>query len=82
MYAGSQDYTSQSVLLTFSATNTRLTVPTSILDDSTNENTEDFFARLQFEVAPSVNVQIQPQQATIRITDDDGTPSNTWCGAQ
>ena len=78
--AALQDYTPESVLLTFSPTNTRLTVPISIIEDSTNEETEEFFARLLFEVAPTGRVELQPQQTTIQITDNDGIAfeMNEW----
>ena len=69
---GLQDYTPESILLTFSETDTRHTVPISILNDNVNEGTEDFFAGLQFAVETNLNVQIQPQQATIQILNDDG----------
>ena len=69
---GGQDYTSEDVLLTFSATNTRHTVPISITDDVINENTEEFFARLVIESTQSGRIELEPEQATIQITDNDG----------
>ena len=67
-----QDYTSSDVLLTFSSTSTRNTVPISITDDVINEGTEEFFARLSINTALSGQIELQPQQATVQISDNDG----------
>ena len=69
---GGQDYTSLNAPLTFSSTTTRHTVPLSITEDNINERTEEFFARLSINTAPSGRVELEPQQATITITDNDG----------
>ena len=67
-----QDYTSSDVLLTFSPTSTRNTVPISITGDVINEGTEGFFARLSINTALSGQIELQPQQATVQISDNDG----------
>ena len=67
------DYTSTDQILTFSSTNTRIIVPVPIQDDDVFENDEVFLANLEPDTANSVVFAIiQPEQATLRILDNDG----------
>lgn len=67
-----EDYDAVNKLLTFSATDTRHNIVIVLNNDEINENTEDFLASLTFEGAVNENIQLQPHQSTVRITDDDG----------
>ena len=42
-------------------------------DDNINENLEDFVASLSFEFAVSGAIVLQPDEAMIQVTDNDGT---------
>lgn len=68
------DYEAVNQTLTFDATNTRTTVPITIVNDEVDENEENFISRLSLEpvVGDPPNVQLQPDQATLLIGDDDG----------
>ncbi len=68
------DYTSVDQILTFSPTNTRIMVSVNIQDDAIDEIDEIFIANLELDLANSVlSALIQPEEATLRILDDDGT---------
>ena len=68
------DYTSVNRTLTFSSTSTRITISVPILDDNIDENDEIFLANLELDQVNSVLFAlIQPDKATLRILDDDGT---------
>ena len=58
-------------LLTFDATSTSQTVEISVTDDSVSEGTEQFVATLNFVGNVGNGVQLEPNEATVQITDDD-----------
>lgn len=69
----SSDYTSVDQLLTFSSTNTTITVSVPIQDDNIDE--DDEYLRMRIELDPAsgqTNVQLMPDQAQLFIQDDDG----------
>ena len=68
------DYTALSDrLLTFNSTITRHTVNIAIVEDEVHETVEDFLASLTFSGVVSASVVLEPDQATIQITDNDRT---------
>lgn len=69
--SGPDDFTNLEVTLTFDGTNQRENVPIAIRDDSYDETTEQFFARLRLDAVVN-NVRIDPSEAMIIIQDDDG----------
>ena len=60
-------------LLTFNSATTRQGVEVSITGDSVNEGEETFQARLSFAGPVANGIQLGPNQATVEISDDDGT---------
>ena len=64
-------------LLTFSSTNTRETVEITVTDDSTSEGIEQFLASLNFVGTPVDGIRLVPNQATVRINDNDSKSLHT-----
>ena len=50
----------------------RSTLSISIIDDAVDEAEEEFMASLTLVTTSGRNVQVNPDQTTIKITDDDG----------
>ena len=69
--AGS-DYNSTVTDLTFSSNVQRIVVRVPILQDSAIEGTEQFRASLSLVQSNGVNVTVSPDQATVKILDDEG----------
>ena len=67
------DYSNVTVVLTFSNVITQLTVEVAIIDDAVYELDEDFNTFLLESVELERDIVISPDQATVTITDDDGT---------
>ena len=65
------DYQSVNQTLTFSPTNTTITISVPILDDQVDEDREFFIVKLAL-VNEQQNVQIQPDEATVFVEDNDG----------
>ena len=59
----------------FSADTTQRDVSITITDDRVNEPLEEFFLALEFvSVGVDESIQLNPDMAVIRITDNDGQP--------
>ena len=70
------DYQSLNQTLTFSPDNTRMLITVPIADDGVDEENEYFLGRLALEPEDEdQSVQIQPDEATLFIIDDDGEPT-------
>ena len=65
------DYQSVNQTLTFSPINTAITISVPILDDQVDEDQEFFIVKLVL-VNEQQNVQIQPDEATVFVEDNDG----------
>ena len=65
-----RDYQSVNQTLTFTPDITTQTVSVPVMDDEIDEEDEDILATLELE--GDQNVQIQPDEATLLILDDDG----------
>ena len=67
------DYQSVNQTLTFTPDQTTLTISVPVTDDEIDEDDENILAELDLEPGlGDQNVQIQPDQATLLIVDDDG----------
>jgi hypothetical protein len=64
------DYDSINQTLTFDTDTTRIPVPVSILEDDIDEEDESILVRLA-EDGETENVQINPEEATLLIIDND-----------
>ena len=68
-----RDYSSLNQTLTFSPDITTQVISVPILDDSIDEEDETILASLELDSSDSdQDVQIQPDEATLLILDDDG----------
>ena len=65
------DYQSVNQTLTLSPINTTITISVPILDDQVDEDREFFIVKLVL-VNEQQNVQIQPDEATVFVEDNDG----------
>ena len=65
------DYQSVNQTLTFSPINTTITISVPILDDQVDEDQEFFIVKLVL-VNEQQNVQVQPDEATVFVEDNDG----------
>ena len=75
----SSDYTSLDQILTFSPTNTGIMISVPIQDDDLDEVDETFLAHLALDQTESaLSALIQPDEATLTITDDDGMQYYVW----
>ena len=69
----SRDYESLNTTITLSPGVPSVNISVKVMDDKIDENRESLLARLRLEPADEdQNVQIQPDEATLLITDDDG----------
>ena len=69
----SRDYDSINTTITLSPGVPSVNISVKVVDDEIDENRENLVARLRLEPADEdQNVQIQPDEATLLITDDDG----------
>ena len=69
----SRDYESLNTTITLSPDVLSVNISVKVVDDKIDENRESLLARLRLEPADEdQNVQIQPDEATLLITDDDG----------
>ena len=69
----SRDYESLNTTITLSPDVPSVNISVKVMDDKIDENRESLLARLRLEPADEdQNVQIQPDEATLLITDDDG----------
>ena len=69
----SRDYDSINTTITLSPGVPSVNISVKVVDDEIDENRESLLARLRLEPADEdQNVQIQPDGATLLITDDDG----------
>ena len=69
----SRDYESLNTTITLSPDVLSVNISVKVMDDKIDENRESLLARLRLEPADEdQNVQIQPDEATLLITDDDG----------
>ena len=67
------DYQSVNQTLTFSPINTTITISVPILDDQVDEDQEFFIVKLILEpLEEQQNVQIQPDEATVFVEDNEG----------
>lgn len=67
------DYTATSRIVTFGSSTTQTIVVIPLVDDSIQEGLEQFFARLSLaDASTDVDVDLDPAQTTIDITDNDG----------
>ena len=66
------DYQSVDQTLTFTPDQRTLTISVPVVDDQVDEEEESVLATLALEGLGDQNVQIQPDQATLLIADDDG----------
>ena len=68
-----RDYSSLNQTLTFSPDTTTQVISVPLLDDSIDEEDETFLASLELDSSSDdQNIQIQPDEATLLILDDDG----------
>ena len=58
-------------LLTFSGTSTTQTVEVRVRNDNVSEGPERFLAGLEFVGSAINGIQLEPNEATIQINDDD-----------
>ena len=65
------DYQNINQTLTFSPINTTITISVPILDDQVDEDQEFYIVKLVL-VDEQQNVQIQPDEATVFVEDNDG----------
>ena len=70
--AAGSDYTATTRLLTFSPTTRRILVQVPITQDGITELTEQFNATLTLINDGGIDVNVEPDQATVEIIDDDG----------
>ena len=69
------DYEAVNMTLTFDSATSRLVIPVRIVNDAIDEEDEELISRLQLEPVEEgslPNVQINPDQTTLIIEDDDG----------
>ena len=67
------DYTQiTSQALSFDSNNLRRIVPVVITDDNIVESLEQFFASLTVNIGQYPGVTVNPDRATVIITDNDG----------
>ena len=73
-YAAPDDYEPINRTLTFDSERSRVVIPVRIVNDGVDEEDEQLLSRLQLEPVEgdSPNVQVQPNEATLIILDDDG----------
>ena len=74
LYVAPGDYEPFNKTLTFGNERSRLVIPVRIINDGVDEEDEQLLSRLQLEPVEggSPNVQVQPNEATLIILDDDG----------
>ena len=74
LYPAPGDYEPFNETLTFGSEMTRLVIPVRIVNDGVDEEDEQLVSRLQLEPVEgdTPNVQVQPNEATLIILDDDG----------
>ena len=68
------DYEAVNRTLTFDSATTRLVIPVRIINDAIDEEDEELISRLQLEPVEEgslPNVQVDPDQTTLIIEDDD-----------
>ena len=66
------DYLFTEEVLLFTPTDTVFNVTIPLTDDNVYESSEDFVAQLVLTDAATGGVLVDPDRATIQITDDDG----------
>ena len=72
-HSAGSDYISVDTFFTFTAglENEEISIDILIVNDTTLENLEQFFANLVLSTTP-LNVTVEPSRATISIVDEDG----------
>ena len=76
-YAADEDFSSTTEILEFNSSATRFGVNITIVDDLAREDVERFFVRLSL-LTTGTDTQLNPIEATIQITDNDGMKVYNW----
>ena len=73
-HSAPDDYEPINRTLTFDSERSRIVIPVRIVNDGVDEEDEQLLSRLQLEPLEggSPNVQVQPNEASLIILDDDG----------
>ena len=72
------DYERLSTILMFDSCTERSCASVNIVDDLILENIESFFASLTRSTGLDIRITLDPVNAEIEITDDDGTRTTTY----
>ena len=72
------DYERLSTILMFDSCTGRSCASVNIVDDLILENIESFFASLARSTGLDIRITLDPVNAEIEITDDDGTRTTTY----
>ena len=84
LYLAPGDYEPFNKTLTFGSERSRHAIPVRIINDGVDEEDEQLLCRLQLEPVDgdSPNVQVQPNNATLVILDDDGKGNDYILGVK